>query len=107
MTSKTIIAPDIQTEKPTLKKPPMYKVIMFDDEYTPMDFVVALLMRCFRHDEQSATNIMMHIHQHGMGICGIYPKDIAESKVAQVEARCRQHEYPLRCSFEQHLDEES
>ena len=107
MDSNSIITPDIQTEKPALKKPPMYKVIMFDDDYTPMDFVVELLIRYFQHDESSATNIMMHIHQNGIGICGIYPKDIAESKVAQVEARCRQQEYPLRCSFEQQMDEES
>ncbi|MBN4082187.1 ATP-dependent Clp protease adapter ClpS [Mariprofundus ferrooxydans] len=105
MDTNIIIAPDIQTEKPALKKPPMYKVIMFDDDYTPMDFVVELLIKYFQHNEDSATGIMMHIHQKGVGICGIYPKDIAESKVAQVEAHCRKGEYPLRCSFEQQTDD--
>jgi len=105
MDTDIIITPDIQTEKPELKKPPMYKVIMFDDDYTPMDFVVELLKKYFQHDDDSATGIMMHIHKKGLGICGVYPKDIAESKVAQVEAHCRKDEYPLRCSFEQQADD--
>jgi len=100
MDTTTIYNPEIQTGKPALKKPPLYKVIMFDDDYTPMDFVVELLIQHFQHSEKSATDIMMHIHQQGLGICGIYPKDIAESKVAQVQAHCRKGEYPLRCSFE-------
>ena len=95
----------IQTEKPVLKKPPMYKVIMFNDDYTPMDFVVKLLMKYFQHDEDRAHAIMMNIHQQGVGVCGIYPRDIAESKVIQVQAHCRKEEYPLRCSFEQHTDD--
>jgi len=105
MHTDIIITPDIQTEKPKLKKPPMYKVIMFDDDYTPMDFVVELLMKYFQHNEESATTVMMHIHKKGLGICGVYSKDIAESKVAQVEAHCRKGEYPLRCSFEQQTDD--
>jgi len=105
MDTNIITTPDIQTEKPALKKPPLYKVIMYDDEYTPMDFVVELLVKYFQHDEGSATKIMMHIHQKGLGVCGIYPKDIAESKVAQVEVHCRKDEYPLRCSFEQQTDD--
>jgi len=105
MDSDIITTPDIQTEKPALKKPPMYRVIMFDDDYTPMDFVVELLMKYFHHNENGATDIMMHIHQKGLGVCGVYPKDIAESKVAQVEAHCRKGEYPLRCSFEKQTDD--
>ena len=92
--------PEIQTEKPALKKPPMYKVIMLNDDYTPMDFVVGLLCRFFQHDDASATRIMMHIHQDGAGVCGIYPRDIAESKVMQVESNCRKHGHPLCCSIE-------
>jgi len=92
--------PDIQTEKPALKKPSMYKVIMLNDDYTPMDFVVELLERFFQHNDESAMRIMLAIHQTGVGICGIYPKDIAETKVMQVEAHCRQHGHPLCCSVE-------
>jgi len=100
MDTTIIQNPDIQTEKPVLKKPPMYKVIMFNDDFTPMDFVVELLKRYFQHNEDSATQVMMSIHQSGLGICGLYPKDIAESKVLQVTTRCREQGYPLRCSFE-------
>ncbi|MDQ6954426.1 MAG: ATP-dependent Clp protease adapter ClpS [Mariprofundaceae bacterium] len=105
MDTDTIITPHIQTEKPILKKPPMYKVIMFNDDYTPMDFVVELLKTYFKHTENSATTIMMHIHEQGLAICGVYPKDIAESKVAQVQAHCCKDEYPLRCSFEPQTDD--
>jgi len=103
MDTNTIITPHIQTEKPALKKPPMYKVIMFNDDYTPMYFVTELLMRYFQHTEDSANTIMMHIHERGLGICGIYPKDVAESKVAQVQTHCRKDEHPLRCSFEREV----
>jgi len=73
---------------------------MHNDDFTPMDFVVDILIQFFQHNDGSATSIMMSIHQTGIGLCGLYPKDIAESKVAQVENHCREHEYPLRCSFE-------
>jgi len=96
--------PDIQTEKPALKKPSMYKVIMLNDDYTPMDFVVELLTRFFQHNEDSANRIMLSIHQTGVGICGIYAKDIAESKVLQVESYCRQHGHPLCCSTEKEAE---
>jgi len=105
MSTTTHQTPDIQTEKPKLKKPSMYKVIMLNDDYTPMDFVVELLSRYFQHDESSATKIMMSIHQTGVGICGLYPKDIAESKVMQVEAYCRQHGHPLCCNIEKESKE--
>jgi len=78
---------------------------MLNDDYTPMDFVVELLERYFQHSEEVAMQIMMSIHQTGMGICGIYPKDIAESKVMQVEAYCRQHGHPLCCSIEKESDQ--
>jgi len=100
MSTTTYPTPDIQTEKPALKKPSMYKVIMLNDDYTPMDFVVELLTRFFQQDEDSASRIMMAIHQTGVGICGIFPRDIAESKVMQVESYCRQHGHPLCCSVE-------
>ncbi|MDQ6995420.1 MAG: ATP-dependent Clp protease adapter ClpS [Mariprofundaceae bacterium] len=105
MSTTIHITPDIQTEKPALKKPPMYKVIMLNDDYTPMNFVVELLTQFFHHDNDSANRIMMSIHQTGVGICGIYPKDIAESKVMKVEAYCRKHGHPLCCCVEKESEE--
>jgi ATP-dependent Clp protease adaptor protein ClpS len=93
-----------QTEKPALKKPPMFRVIMLNDDYTPMDFVVQLLMEFFHHSEEVANRLMMDIHHKGSAICGIYPKDIAESKVMQVETHCRKHGHPLCCQYERHDD---
>jgi len=101
MSASTFKTPQIQTEKPELKKPPMYKVIMLNDDYTPMDFVVELLCIYFQHDEESAHRIMMQIHLQGSAVCGLYPRDIAESKVARVEAHSRTHGHPLQCRIEQ------
>jgi len=75
----------------------MYKVIMLNDDYTPMDFVVELLCRYFGHTEEKARHLMMLIHMEGSAMCGIYPKDIAETKVVRVEAYCRKHGHPLCC----------
>lgn len=92
--------PGIQTEKPKLKKPPMYKVIMLNDDYTPMDFVVELLRSHFGKTHEDATQIMLRIHNEGEAICGCYPRDIAESKVAHVEGYCTAHGHPLKCRIE-------
>ena len=73
---------------------------MLNDDYTPMDFVVDLLLSFFRHDQETANRLMMTIHKEGSAICGVYPKDIAESKVVRVEAHCRKHGHPLCCKFE-------
>jgi len=100
MTTHTIEAPGIQTEKPELKKPPMYKVIMLNDDYTPMDFVVDLLCVYFGKSEEDATKIMLQIHHQGQAICGLYPRDIAESKVQQVESYCVSQGHPLKCVIE-------
>jgi len=100
MSTHTIEVPVIQTEKPELKKPPMYKVIMLNDDYTPMDFVVELLRVYFAKSEEDATKIMLQIHHQGQAICGIYPRDIAESKVAQVESYCVSQGHPLKCVTE-------
>ncbi len=80
----------------------MFRVIILNDDYTPMDFVVQVLMDFFYHSEETAQRLMMDIHRKGSAICGIYPKDIAESKVIQVEAHCRKHGHPLCCMYEQH-----
>jgi ATP-dependent Clp protease adaptor protein ClpS len=87
--------------KQRLKKPPLYKVLLHNDDYTTMEFVVWVLMSVFHHDEDTATGIMLHVHKNGIGVAGIYPHDIAETRAARVEALARAHEYPLRCSLEE------
>jgi len=105
MDTPTIEAPQIQTEKPKLKKPPMYKVIMLNDDYTPMDFVVDLLRNYFGKSEEEATQVMLRIHHEGQAVCARYPRDIAESKVAQVEGHCTAHGHPLKCRIEADHDD--
>lgn len=100
MDTHTIETPQIKTEKPQLKKPPMYKVIMLNDDYTPMEFVVDLLCSYFIKSEDEATQIMLRIHHEGQAVCAVYPKDIAESKVQQIEGHCIAHGHPLKCKLE-------
>ena len=87
--------------KKELKKPKLYKVLFHNDDYTTMEFVVWVLETIFHHDETTATRIMLHVHKNGVGVAGIYPYDIAETRATRVEALARTHEYPLRCSVEQ------
>lgn len=87
-------------ERPKTKKPPMYKVLIHNDDYTPMEFVVAVLMQIFRLDEVNATQVMLHVHRSGVGVAGTYTYEIAETKVAQVLSAAKNHEYPLQCSCE-------
>ncbi|MFK7871710.1 MAG: ATP-dependent Clp protease adaptor ClpS [Oligoflexales bacterium] len=82
-----------------LQEPNMYQVLIHNDDYTPMDFVVDLLQRIFRKDEAAAHKIMMAIHQQGIGVGGTYVRDIAETKVAQAHSMAKGQEYPLRCSL--------
>jgi ATP-dependent Clp protease adaptor protein ClpS len=89
-----------RTEKKT-KTPPLYKVLLHNDDYTTMEFVVYVLKAVFSHPEPRATQIMLHVHRTGIGVAGIYPHEIAETHVATVDALARQHEFPLRCSLEQ------
>ena len=88
------------TEKPKLKKPPLYKVILVNDDYTPMDFVVDLLGSFFGMNVEKATQIMLKVHTEGKGVCGVYSKDVAETKAAQVNDYSRECEQPLLCSVE-------
>jgi ATP-dependent Clp protease adaptor protein ClpS len=81
-------------------KPPLYKVILLNDDYTPMEFVVEILKAVFHKQQADATRIMLHVHQNGMGIAGVYPYEIAETKVHTVEELARQAEYPLKCVME-------
>jgi ATP-dependent Clp protease adaptor protein ClpS len=83
-----------------VKKPSMYKVVMLNDDYTPMEFVVMVLERFFNKSHDEATHIMMHVHQKGVGICGVYTYEIAETKVSQVMDLARQHQHPLQCTLE-------
>jgi ATP-dependent Clp protease adaptor protein ClpS len=84
-----------------LKTPSLYKVLLLNDDYTTMEFVVYVLQSIFRLPEAEAVQIMLHVHKNGMGVAGVYPRQIAETRVAQVEALARQHEYPLRCNLEE------
>ena len=86
--------------KPKVKKPSMYKVIMLNDDYTPMEFVVMVLERFFGKSHEEANQIMMHVHQRGVGICGVYTYEVAETKVTQVMDLARQHQHPLQCTLE-------
>ena len=88
------------TEKPKLEKPPLYKVVLINDDYTPMDFVVEVLCSFFSMNVESATQIMLKVHTEGKGVCGVFGKDVAESKAAQVNEYARDCEQPLLCSVE-------
>ena len=90
-----------EAEEVALQPPPMYKVILNNDDYTPMDFVVEVLQTFFAMDEEKATQVMMAVHYQGKGVCGVYTAEIAETKVAQVNQYSRLHEHPLLCSMEQ------
>ena len=86
--------------KPKTKKPAMYKVIMLNDDYTPMEFVILVLERFFNKSSEEATQIMMHVHQKGVGVCGVFTYEVAETKVQQVMDLARQHQHPLQCTLE-------
>lgn len=91
----------VQEAKPALKPPPMYKVVLLNDDFTPMDFVVDILMTFFGMNEEKATQVMLHVHTRGVGICGIFSRDVAETKVRLVNDHSRQHQHPLLCEMQQ------
>ena len=82
------------------KKPSQYKVLLLNDDYTPMEFVVIVLKRFFRMDLEQATRVMLHVHQRGVGVCGIFPYEVAETKVNQVMDFARENQHPLQCTLE-------
>jgi len=90
----------ITRTKPKTKKPSLYKVLLLNDDYTPMEFVVHVLQRFFGKDMEAATTIMLHVHQHGVGVCGVFTYEVAETKVAQVVDFARQNQHPLQCTME-------
>ena len=83
-----------------VKKPSMYKVLMLNDDYTPMEFVVMVLQRFFNMDIERATQVMLHVHQQGVGVCGVFSYEVAETKVNQVMDAARQNQHPLQCTLE-------
>ena len=90
----------ITRTKPRTQRPSMYKVLILNDDYTPMEFVVHILERFFNKNREEATQIMLHVHRKGVGICGVYPYEIAETKVNHVVDFARKHEHPLQCTLE-------
>ena len=91
----------VEEVKPRLKKPPLYKVVLLNDDYTPMEFVVEVLQVFFRMDRPKATQIMLHVHTRGKGVCGVFTYEIAETKAAQVNDYSREHQHPLLCTLEE------
>ena len=91
----------LKTQESKVKPPPMFQVVMYNDDYTPMEFVVEVLQRFFNVGRERATQIMLKVHTEGRGVCGIYPKDVAAAKVDQVTAHARKHQHPLMCGMEE------
>ena len=91
----------LEAKKSKLKPPPMFKVVLLNDDYTPMDFVVAVLQTIFTMNREQATQIMLKVHREGMGVCGVFPRDVAATKVEQVVSFAKQHQHPLQCVMEQ------
>jgi len=91
------VAPETRTRT---KRPSMYKVLLLNDDYTPMEFVVGVLMTIFHKNAEEATRIMLHVHQHGVGVCGVFTFEVAETKVAQVMDAARRSQHPLQCTME-------
>ena len=91
--------------RPKTKKPAMYKVLMLNDDYTPMEFVVHVLERFFNKTHEEAMQIMLHVHQQGVGICGVFTYEVAETKVTQVMDLAKEHQHPLQCTIEKDGDD--
>lgn len=86
--------------RPKTKKPSLYRVLMLNDDYTPMEFVVHVLQRIFNKSQDDSVKVMLHVHQRGVGVCGVYTYEVAETKVTQVIDFARKHEHPLQCTLE-------
>ena len=90
----------METGKPEVAPPPQYQVLLLNDDYTPMDFVVEVLQQFFAMDLEKATQVMLHVHTRGRGICGVFTREVAESKVALVNEYARMNQHPLLCTME-------
>ncbi|MDQ8020579.1 ATP-dependent Clp protease adapter ClpS [Uliginosibacterium sp. H1] len=91
----------LEAERSKTKPPHLYKVLLLNDDFTPMDFVVQVLQRFFAMDRERATAVMLQVHREGSGVCGVFPRDIAATKVEQVSSFARQHQHPLACVMEE------
>jgi len=91
----------LEPERQKIKPPPLYKVMLLNDDFTPMDFVVVVLEKFFRMNREQATVVMLKVHQQGRGVCGVFPRDLAATKVEQVGAFARRHQHPLACVMEE------
>ncbi len=90
----------VETEKPEVKRPPLFQVLLMNDDFTPMDFVVEVLQVFFSMNRERATQVMLHVHTRGRGVCGVFTREVAETKVAQVNEFSRHHQHPLMCTME-------
>ena len=90
----------VEEARPEVARPPLYQVVLLNDDYTPMDFVVEVLQVFFGMDSERATQVMLHVHTRGKGVCGVYTREVAETKVQQVNEFARTHQHPLLCSME-------
>jgi len=91
----------LQEAKPKLKRPPLYKVVLLNDDYTPMDFVIHVLEHFFGMGSEKAAQVMLQVHTQGKGVCGVFSRDVAETKVAQVNDCSRESQHPLKCTMEE------
>ena len=91
----------LEAKKAKIKPPPLFKVMLLNDDYTPMEFVVVVLQTFFSLSREQATQVMLKVHREGMGVCGVYPMDVASTKVEQVGIFARQHQHPLQCVMEE------
>lgn len=91
----------VEEAKPQLKRPPLFQVILLNDDYTPMEFVVEVLEKFFSMNRPNATRVMLQVHTHGKGVCGVFTYEIAETKVAQVSTYSRDNQHPLMCTLEE------
>jgi len=91
----------VEEAKPRVKRPPLFQVVLLNDDFTPMEFVVDVLERIFSLDRTTATRVMLEVHTRGKGVCGVFTHEIAETKVAQVMTYARQHQHPLLCTMEE------
>ncbi len=90
----------VQTAKPEIARPPLYQVVLLNDDFTPMDFVIAVLETFFGMERERATQVMLHVHTRGKGVCGVFTREVAETRVSQVNEFSRAHQHPLLCTME-------
>lgn len=90
----------VEPSKPEVDRPPLFQVVLLNDDFTPMDFVVEVLRSFFNMDQEKAVQVMLHVHTRGKGVCGVFTREVAETKVTQVNDYARNHQHPLLCSME-------